>query len=505
MNQNRIKNIVIVGGGTAGWMTAAAFAKSLDSAQYNVRLVESDQIGIIGVGEATIPAVRDFNQFLGLDEREFMKATNATFKLGIEFKNWGRLGDSYIHPFGPFGQSINNVGFHHYWLKMRQQGDMSGFEEYSLPITAARSDKFDYPSSDPRSPLSTYLYAFHFDAGLFAVYLRKWSEQRGIVRTEGKVTEVTQDNESGFIKSITLESGQVIEGDLFVDCTGFRGLLIEQTLKSGFDDWSQWLPCNRALAVPSENVGELTPHTRATALKAGWQWRIPLQHRTGNGHVYCSEYLSDDEATQMVLDNTEGTPLAEPRLIKFTTGMRSKAWVKNCVAIGLSCGFLEPLESTAIYVIQSAIMKLIRSFPDASFSTVESDEFNRQIDAKFNQVRNLLIAHYKETQRDDSPYWNYCRNMSIPEDLEHRIALFRHRGHVSYKASELFNEPSWLSVLIGQHVIPESYDPRVDSVDKDEIAQRLSQIKTIIRQAAASMPEHASTIAQHCAVEVAKV
>jgi tryptophan halogenase len=502
MSQKRIENIVIVGGGTAGWMTAAAFARSLDPRQYKVRLVESDQIGIIGVGEATIPAIHEFNQFIGIDEVEFMKKTNATFKLGIEFRNWGSLGESYIHPFGRFGQAINGVGFHHYWLKMRQAGDPSGFEEYSLPITAARSGKFDYPSSDPHSPLSTYLYAFHFDAGLYARFLRQWCEQRGVERVEGKVVQVKQNTENGFIESISLESGESIAGDFFIDCTGFRGLLIEQTLKSGFDDWSHWLPCNRALAVPSENVGEPVPHTRATALTAGWQWRIPLQHRTGNGHVYCSEYLNDDEATQMVLDNVEGTPMAEPRLIRFTTGKRRKAWVNNCVAIGLSGGFLEPLESTAIYFIQSAIMKLVRNFPDASFSAVEADEFNRQIDSKFNQVRNLLIAHYKETQRDDTPFWNYCRNMSIPEDLTHRIELFRHRGHVSFKSSELFNEPSWLSVLIGQGVIPQSYDPRVDGVSEAEIGQRLEQIKTIIRQSAESMPGHASTIANNCAADL---
>jgi len=362
---------------------------------------------------------------------------------------------------------------------MRQQGDQRSFEDYSLPITAARAGKFDYPSTDPRSPLSTYQYAFHFDAGLYAVYLREWSEPRGVERIEGLVVEVNQNSESGFIDSLTLASGQNIQGDLFIDCTGFRALLIEETLKAGYEDWSHWLPCNRALAMPTENVGDPMPHTRATALTAGWQWRIPLQHRTGNGHVYSSEFLGEDEATQMLLDNVKGKALADPRLIRFTTGKRKKAWVKNCVAVGLSVGFLEPLESTAIYVIQSAIMKLIRSFPDASFSEVESDEFNRQIDAKFNQVRNLLITHYKESQRDDTPYWNYCRNMSIPEDLEHRIALFRHRGHVSYKSSELFNEPSWLSVLIGQHVIPESYYPRVDSVPEAEISQRLGKSGTL--------------------------
>ena len=502
MNRGRLEKIVIVGGGTAGWMTAAAFARCLDPKQYAVKLVESDLIGIIGVGEATIPAIREFNHFLGLDEKEFMSKTQATFKLGIEFRNWGRQEESYIHPFAPFGQAINGVGFHHYWLKMRQGGDTASFEDYSLPIWAARSGKFDYPSLDPRSPLSTYDYAFHFDAGLYAVYLRAWSEQRGIVRIEGKVIEVTQHNESGFVESITLEGGQRIDGDLFIDCTGFRGLLIEQTLNTGFEDWSHWLPCDRAVAVPSENVGEPVPHTRATALTAGWQWRIPLQHRTGNGHVYCSEYISDDEAVHMVLDNIEGATIAEPRLLRFRTGKRKKSWHKNCVAIGLSGGFLEPLESTAIYLIQSAIMKLIRSFPDAGFNAVETEEFNRQMDTKFGQVRNLLILHYKETQRDDSSFWDYCRNMSIPEELEHRKQLFRHHGQVAYKKSDLFNEPSWLAVYIGQGVVPEHYDPRVNNVSESEIRQRLAQIRQIIQHSAASLPSHASTIARHCAAEV---
>lgn len=501
MKQEAIRDVIVVGGGTAGWMTAAALAHSLDRRRYTVKLVESDLIGTVGVGEATIPAIHEFNQLLGIDEREFMRKTNASFKLGIEFVNWGRMGDSYIHPFAPYGQPMNGAGFHHAWLKMRQAGDSHGFEAYSMPIAAARTGRFDYPSKDPRSPRSTYQYAFHFDAGLYAKYLRQWSEARGVERIEGKVTEVKQDSESGFVKSITLESGQEIPGQLFIDCSGFRGLLIEQTLKAGFDDWSHWLPCDRAAPLPSENAGPPIPHTRATALTAGWQWRIPLQHRTGNGHVYCSEFISDDEAAQMLLDNTEGKPLAEPRVLRFTTGRRRRAWVRNCVAVGLSGGFLEPLESTAIYLIQSAIMKLIRNFPGSYINEVEVEEFNRQVNSKFDQVRNLIIVHYKQTEREDTPFWQYCRHMSIPDELQHRIELFRHRGHVAHKASELFNEPSWLAVLIGQGVIPETYDRRVDGLPDEQLRERLSRIREIIAQEAAAMPAHADTIARNCASE----
>ncbi|NND44429.1 MAG: tryptophan 7-halogenase [Xanthomonadales bacterium] len=501
MSQQRIKDVIIVGGGTAGWMTAAALSHNLDPDRYAITLIESEMIGTVGVGEATIPAIHEFNRQLGIDEKDFMRKTQASFKLGIEFVNWGRIGDSYIHPFAPFGQPMNNAGFHHVWLKMRQQGESASFEDYSLPIVAARSGRFDYPNNDPRSPRSTYQYAFHFDAGLYARYLREWSEARGVTRVEGKVVDVSQDAESGFVTGVTLESGQSVEGQLFVDCSGFRGLLIEQTLKAGFDDWSHWLPCNSAAPLPSENSGPPAPHTRATALTAGWQWRIPLQHRTGNGHVYCSEFISDDEAAQMVIDNTEGKLLAEPRLLRFTTGRRKRAWIKNCVAVGLSGGFLEPLESTAIYLIQSAITKLIRNFPGNYINEVEVEEFNRQINNKFDQVRNLLILHYKLTEREDTPFWSYCRNMSIPDELAHRMALFGHRGHVAHKPSELFNEPSWLAVLIGQGLIPESYDRRIDSLPEAETRNRLAQIRQLIAQTAQSMPRHEETIARHCAAE----
>ncbi|MDJ0656808.1 MAG: tryptophan 7-halogenase [Xanthomonadales bacterium] len=497
--EQAIKDIIVVGGGTAGWMTAAALARCLNREAFNIRLIESDQIGIVGVGEATIPAIHEFNQLLGIDEKEFMRQSNATFKLGIEFCDWANKGDSYIHPFAAYGVPMEGVEFHHYWLRMRGQGDQAAFADYSLPITAARAGRFDYPSRDPRSPKSTYRYAFHFDAALYARYLRGWAEQRGVQRIEGKIVGVNQNGETGFIETVSMENGDLVSGDLFVDCSGFRALLIEQAMNAGYDDWSHWLPCNRAAAMPTENDGEPAPHTRARALTAGWQWKIPLQHRTGNGHVYCSDYLSDDEAVSLLRENVDGEPLAEPRLLRFTAGRRKQAWVKNCVAIGLSGGFLEPLESTSIYLIQSAIMKLIRNLPDASFKQVEIDEFNRQMNNKFEQVRDLLILHYKQIFRDDTPFWNYTRNMEIPEELAHRMALFKHRGVVAVEQSELFSEPSWLAVLLGQGLVPDSYDPRANVVALDELTRRMTQIRSMIAQAADSMPSHLQTIKAHCA------
>jgi len=499
MSRQNIKSIVIVGGGTAGWMTAAALARVIDTRQTSIELVESSEIGTVGVGEATIPAIHDFNRRLGIDEVEFMRRTNATFKLGIEFVDWHHKGDEYMHPFGSYGQDLNGVAFHHYWLRQRQQLDTTPFAAYSLPHVAAKLGRFDYPDKDSRSVKSTFAYAFHFDASLYAGYLRSYSEKLGVRRTEGRIVDVRQRADDGFIESVLLADGGRIDGQLFIDCSGFRGLLIEDTLHAGYEDWRHWLPCDRALAVPGSRLPDLPPYTRATAHSAGWQWRIPLQHRTGNGHVFSSQYMDEDEAAAILLDNVAGEVLAEPRLLRFTPGKRKTMWSRNCIAIGLSGGFLEPLESTSIYLIQAAIMKLIEFFPAQAFSRPEIDEFNRQMSTKFDEVRDFIILHYKATERDDSPFWNYCRSMPIPEELERRMQLFRARGIASHRSSELFIETNWVSVYLGQHVIPAASDPRVDCLNAATIRQRLGDMTAHIRKAAEAMPTHAGFIDRRCA------
>lgn len=498
MQNAPIKKIVILGGGTAGWMTAAALANRFAKTECTIQLVESEQIGTVGVGEATIPHLRFFNETLGIDENEFMRRTNATYKTGIEFINWGRLGDAYIHPFGEYGHEINGTSFHHFWLKLRQAGVIDPIDNYSLPIIAAKFNKFEYPDTNRRSILSTYSYAFHIDASLYAKYLREYAEQKGVRRTEGKVVEVNQhkstDEHHDFIKDVVLESGEIIAGDLFIDCSGFYGLLIEQTLKTGYQDWSRWLPCDRAIAVPCERTGESFPYTKSTAHKAGWQWRIPLQHRTGNGHVYCSHYMSDDEAANILLNNLDGEPQAQPNFLRFKTGRRNLSWNKNCVAIGLSSGFLEPLESTSIYLIQIAITKLLELFPDQSFDPVIAREFNSAMELEYERVRDFLILHYHATERDDSDFWNYCRTMDIPDSLRNKIELFRHQGYVVPYEKGLFLEPSWVAVYLGQGIIPKAYDLRSNNYPVEELKKYFEQMKEKMHSAAEAMLSHAVSL-----------
>jgi tryptophan halogenase len=501
VENNRVSEIVIVGGGTAGWMTAAALSKVL-SRSYSIRLVESEEIGTVGVGEATIPMIKLFNSALDLDENQFVRETMGSFKLGIEFVNWGRLGDSYIHGFGKIGQDLGLVPFYQYWLKMHQAGKAAPLDDYSINTHAARHNKFMRAVTDrPNSPLADIGYAYHFDAGLYAQFLRRYAEARGVVRTEGKVMGVEQNPENGFITAITLDSGERIPGQLFVDCSGFRGLLIEQTLKTGYIDWTHWLPCDRAVAVPCVRTTPLTPYTRSTARDAGWQWRIPLQHRVGNGHVFSSKYISEDEATAVVMANLEGEALAEPRVLRFVTGKRRKFWNRNVVAIGLASGFMEPLESTSIHLIQSSIARLTAFFPHTGFDETDIDEFNAHSDFEFDKIRDFLILHYHATERDDTPFWNYCRTMEVPESLTRKMALYNSNGRIFRDGSELFAEPSWVQVMHGQRMAPKSYHGLVDVYPEEKIAEFMRNIRGVIANCTQAMPTHEEFIAKHCAAK----
>ncbi|RAP58345.1 tryptophan halogenase family protein [Oleiagrimonas sp. MCCC 1A03011] len=501
MNDRRIRRIVIVGGGTAGWMTAAALGQALQG-NCRIDLVESDRIGTIGVGEATIPPIKLFNQRLGIDENAFITATQGTFKLGIEFVDWSRKGHRYFHPFGQFGAEFDKVPLHHYWLRERTRGDATPLEDYALAWMAARAGKFMTPSKDPRQVLSTFDYAYQFDAGLYATFLRRYAEQHNVRRTEGRVTCV-QLREDGFIDRVTLESGEHLEGDLFIDCSGFRGLLIEGALHAGYEDWRHWLPCDRAVAVQCEHGEAFVPYTRSTAHAAGWQWRIPLQHRVGNGHVYCSHYISDDEATATLMDHLEAPALTEPRLLRFTTGRRRRFWHRNCVAIGLSAGFLEPLESTSIHLIQSAVTRLLALFPDRDFDPYTTAEFNRLTGQEYERVRDFLILHYCATQREE-PMWRHVARMDIPQPLAYKLAHFRGHGRLVAENHELFQNPNWLAVLVGQEVWPERYDPLVDLRSEVDAPQILAGLRDVIGQAVDAMPTQREYIDRYCRAQPGK-
>ncbi|MBK7613299.1 MAG: tryptophan 7-halogenase [Burkholderiales bacterium] len=499
MEMNTVQSIVIVGGGTSGWMTAAALAKVLKG-RYSITLVESEEISTIGVGEATIPMISVFNRMLDIDENEFVRETQASFKLGIEFVNWGRLGDRYIHGFGVIGQDNWTVDFHQYWLKQYLAGKAKELDHYSINTMACLNNKFMRPRADmPNSPLSQIAYAFHFDASLYARYLRKYSEQRGVKRVEGMIVEVGARASDGHIESLTLRGGEKIHGDLFIDCSGMRALLIEETLKAGYEDWSHWLPCDRALAVPCASVPELYPYTRSTARTAGWQWRIPLQHRIGNGLVYSSKFMSDDEARALLLSNLDGAPLAEPRAIRFVPGRRSKTWDKNVVSIGLASGFIEPLESTSIHLVQMGIAHLLTFFPAEAFAQCDIDQYNRVMKQEYEWVRDFIILHYKATERDDTPFWNYCRTMSIPESLQQRMDLFKAHGRVFREGNELFTKVSWVQVMHGQRLNPQSYHPLTDLLSEEEIQTYLEEVFGVIQACVDVMPTHARFIADNCA------
>ncbi|MBP8227443.1 MAG: tryptophan 7-halogenase [Pararheinheimera sp.] len=486
----QVKKVVVAGGGTAGWVAAAALSKRLQGL-IEVVLIESEEIGTVGVGESTVPPVQLFHNLLGIDEQEFMKATDATFKLAISFENWGQTGDQYFHPFGVTGKGSFLTDFQHYYLHGLTLGVDAPFGDYCYELQAAKQHKFG------KTDKSNINYAYHLDAGRYARFLRKFSEDLGAVRIEGKIAQV-QQHVNGDIRSLVLESGQEITGDLFIDCTGFRALLIEQTLKTGYDHWDHWLPCNKAVVVQTEPGPNIHPYTRAIAHDSGWQWKIPLQHRGGNGLVYASDYLSDEKAKQRLLDGLEAPALFEPRVLSYQTGRRKKFWNKNCVAIGLSSGFIEPLESTSIFLFMSGIIRLLRLFPFNGVTPALMDEYNQQSITEVEKIRDFIILHYHQTERSDSPFWDYCRTMSIPDTLAHRIELFKESAHAFQTGDEMFRLESWSHVMLGQRLKPNSYHQLVAALNQGELSRHLHSIRETINAAVDRLPSHRDFLRQYC-------
>jgi tryptophan halogenase len=492
MKSLRLRRMLIAGGGTAGWMTAAVLARLLPAGSVQIELVESEDIGIVGVGEATVPLIQQVNGLLGVDEREFLRATHGTLKLGIEFRDWGRIGNRHFHGFGDYGAPIEGISPHHHWLRMRRLGDPHTLAEYSLPTVAALANRFAPPPRD-------FKHAYHFDAALYARYLRTLAEQRGVRRREGRIVDARLRGEDGFIESVLLEDGTRIEADFFVDCSGFRGLLICGALGVGFEDWSAWLPCDRALAVATERQEPLTPYTTSSARAAGWQWRIPLQHRTGNGYVYSSRFASDEQAHRTLMENLDAPAIGEPRALRFATGHRREFWERNCLAIGLAAGFLEPLESTSILLIQTAIARLVELFPDQHCDARIRREFNRRSRHEWARIRDFLVLHYCLTRRDDAELWRYAADMNLPDTLREKIDLWRAAGQVALLGEESFLEPSWVAIFTGQDCLPERYDPLIDSISEQRLRHGLQQRREAIQRAVAAMRPHDQFIAQFCA------
>jgi len=491
-------NIVIVGGGTAGWMCAVALASIAGDKVCTLTLIESDQIASVGVGEATLPHMKEFNDRVGINEVDMMRNTSGTIKLGIQFIDWGAIGNSYMHPFGKYGNQIGGSYFHQQWARAEQENLVKNIDSYSYAIECALQNRFEFPVTDQNYINSTYSYAYHFDASLYAAYLRRISEQKNVQRIEGKIIKVI-NSDSGLIESVQLDDGRIIEGDFFIDCSGFKSILLGQHLTSEFEDWSEWLVCDRAFAVPCEKTSPITPYTRSTAKKAGWQWRIPLQHRTGNGYVFSSDYISEDEAANSLLQGLDGKALAEPRLIKFQSGRYKKTWVKNCLAVGLASGFLEPLESTSIYLIQSALINFLKLFPQKTPDELIINEYNRMIDYEYERVRDFLILHYYLNQRDDSDLWRYCREMNIPESLKQKMAIFQKRGFIDSYKYGLFAQPSWVSVFSGQGLKQQGFDPFTLNLSLDDVNLQMESLLAQIRNRVAEVPSHDAFLADYCA------
>ncbi len=486
----KVQKVVIAGGGTAGWMAAASLSKLLGKS-LDVTLVESDEIGTVGVGEATIPPIRTLHKLLNIDEQAFMRATNSTFKLGIEFNNWGQKGDSYIHSFGVTGKECWAGEFHHFWLRGKELGIDIPFGDYCYELQASKQGKFAFSANSPMN------FAYHLDATLYAKFLRDFCTD-SVTRIEGKIQQVNKHQESGFIQSLTLESSQIVEGDFFIDCTGFKGLLIEEALHTGYEDWSHWLPCDSAVAVQTQANSDPLPYTRATAHEFGWQWRIPLQSRVGNGMVFCSRYTSDDQAKATLLANLDGVTINEPRVIKFKTGRRRKGWNKNCVALGLASGFVEPLESTSIHLIMTGIVRLMRLFPFDGVRQSTIDEYNEKLTSELHSIRDFIVLHYKVTTRDDSPFWQHCQSMEVPASLAHKIRLFKETGRVFLDDGDIFRVDSWTQVMLGQGLEPEQYHRIVNEMNKDELTRFLAGMRSAIEQRVAQLPSHQQFIQRYC-------
>jgi len=495
MNEMRLGKVVIVGGGSAGWMAAAALSNLIGRLAAEVVLIESSRLGTIGVGEATLPTLRFFNRTLGIDEVDFIRRTNATFKLGIQFCDWSRPGQSFFHGFGDFGPALEGISAHQLWLATRGETDTRGYEAFSIAGVAARQGRFAPPLPDQNSVLGAYSYGFHFDAGLYAAYLRGVAEQRGVTRIDADIVDVRLRDRDGFIDAVLLEDGRAIGGDLFIDCSGFSSLLIGKALHSEFDDWSRWLPVNRAWAVPCERTETTPPYTRSTARDAGWQWRIPLRNRIGNGHVFCDAFTTETEAADVLLGNLDGPASADPRLIRFTTGHRRDMWRKNCVALGLASGFVEPLESTSIYLVEIGIGRLVEFFPDRDFEPALAREYNRLMSRSFESIRDFILLHYHASQREGA-FWDHVRAVDLPDRLRHQIDLFKASGRVAIHDNAAFAEPSWVSIFLGQGVLPRRYDPLADCLDHEKLRRELDRRRALVDGAARSLPLHDQFLAR---------